>query len=161
MITTKKSTKTKSANQAVKKLYRSNTNKFLGGVCAGLGEFFSIDPIIIRVFFILLTLFGGGGMLIYIILWLIIPSSLNKSEVTEDSIKKGANEIQEKVQDFAQDIKNYSKEHSGKRIFGIVLIVIGMLFLISNLGLFNFHFIWKFWPILLIIIAIGLISKND
>lgn len=56
-----------------RKLYRSRTEKMLGGVCGGLGELLDIDPTIVRLVFVLLALWGGGGLLIYIILWLIAP----------------------------------------------------------------------------------------
>lgn len=59
----------------MKKLYRSNTNRKLSGVCGGLAEHFDIDPTIIRLIFIFLTLFGGGGVLIYLICALVIPKS--------------------------------------------------------------------------------------
>ena len=59
----------------MKKLYRSNTNRKLCGVCGGLAEHFDIDPTIIRLIFIFLTLFGGGGVLIYLICALVIPNS--------------------------------------------------------------------------------------
>ena len=56
-----------------KRLYRSRKNAMLGGVCAGLGEYFGIDPTIVRLIFVLLFLFGGHGLLIYLILWLVVP----------------------------------------------------------------------------------------
>lgn len=58
-----------------KKLYRSNTDRKLCGVCGGLAEYFDIDPTIIRLIFIFLTLFGGGGVLIYLICALVVPKS--------------------------------------------------------------------------------------
>ena len=59
----------------MKKLYRSNTDRKLCGVCGGLAEHLDIDPVIIRLIFIFLTLFGGGGLLIYLICALVIPKS--------------------------------------------------------------------------------------
>jgi len=58
-----------------KKLLRSKSNRFLGGVCAGIGEYLEIDPSIIRVIFVLLTLMTGllPGLIFYFILWVIIP----------------------------------------------------------------------------------------
>jgi phage shock protein C len=56
-----------------RKLKRSNKDKMLGGVCGGLGEHLNIDPTIVRLVFIILALAGGPGILIYIILWLIMP----------------------------------------------------------------------------------------
>ena len=60
------------ANQP-KKLYRSTKDRWIGGVCGGLGEYFSLDPTIIRIIFLLITLFLGGGILIYLILWIVMP----------------------------------------------------------------------------------------
>jgi len=58
----------------VKKLYLSDTDKKLGGVCGGLGEYFDKDPTLVRVIFVLLVLFSFGfGVLAYLLMWLIIP----------------------------------------------------------------------------------------
>lgn len=58
-----------------KKLYRSSTNKVLGGVLAGIGEYFEVDPTVIRVLYVILSIFTTGfpGLLLYIILLLMIP----------------------------------------------------------------------------------------
>ena len=58
----------------MKKLYRSSTDRKIAGVCAGLAEYFNIDPTIVRVIFVLLLLPGGlPGLLPYLLLWIIIP----------------------------------------------------------------------------------------
>ena len=57
-----------------KKLYKSNTNKKLCGVCAGIGEFFGIDATIIRLAWVFITLCAGAGILAYIIAALVIPN---------------------------------------------------------------------------------------
>ncbi|MEE1272310.1 MAG: PspC domain-containing protein [Bacteroidales bacterium] len=59
----------------MKKLYRSNINRKLCGVCGGLAEYFDLDPTIIRLLVVILTLFGGGGLLIYLICALVIPNN--------------------------------------------------------------------------------------
>ncbi len=56
-----------------KKLYKSNSNKMLDGVCAGIAEYFDIDPTLIRLGWVVLTLAGGSGILAYIICALVIP----------------------------------------------------------------------------------------
>jgi phage shock protein PspC (stress-responsive transcriptional regulator) len=56
-----------------KKLQRSVANKQVAGVCAGLAQYFDIDVILVRVLFVLLALAGGPGVLIYIILWIVMP----------------------------------------------------------------------------------------
>jgi len=58
---------------ATKRLYRSTQNKILGGVCGGIAEYFNIDPVIVRLIWVLLSLAFGAGIIAYIIAWLIIP----------------------------------------------------------------------------------------
>lgn len=69
-----------------KKLYKSETNKMLDGVCAGIGEYFDQDPTLIRIAFVLLTMVTGGfpGVIGYIILAIIIPK---KSEEKKNGKK--------------------------------------------------------------------------
>lgn len=55
-----------------KKLTRSN-NGMIAGVCAGFAEYLDVDPTVVRVVYILLIFFAGVGVLLYLILWLIIP----------------------------------------------------------------------------------------
>lgn len=56
-----------------KKLYRSRTDQMIGGVCGGLADYFNMDPTVIRLLFVLLAVLAGHGVLIYLILWLVIP----------------------------------------------------------------------------------------
>jgi phage shock protein C len=58
---------------APKKLYRIPNEGMIAGVCAGLGEYLDADPTIIRLVFVLLVLAGMSGVVIYIIMWLIVP----------------------------------------------------------------------------------------
>ena len=55
------------------RLYRSTTDKMLGGVCAGLGKYLRVDITIVRLFFVVLTLVGGFGPVLYIILGIVVP----------------------------------------------------------------------------------------
>ena len=56
-------------------LRRSVANRSIAGVCGGLGEYFGIDPTVVRVAYVLLSIFSAGfpGILVYLILWLLIP----------------------------------------------------------------------------------------
>ena len=58
-----------------KKLYKSNQNKMIGGVCGGIAEYFGIDPTVVRLIWALFSLMGGSGILAYIIAAIIIPRS--------------------------------------------------------------------------------------
>ena len=59
-----------------KRLTRSD-DKMIGGVCAGLAEYLDIDPTIVRIVWVLMVLFAGFGILLYVILWLIMPKQQN------------------------------------------------------------------------------------
>jgi phage shock protein C len=56
-----------------KKLFRSMENRKIAGVCGGLGEYFDIDPTIIRLLWVAITLGFGGGIVAYILAWIIVP----------------------------------------------------------------------------------------
>src|SRR5579863_8125038 len=56
-----------------KKLYRDEYHKKIGGVCAGLAEYFAVDVTVVRLIFVLTCIFHGGGGLVYIILWIVLP----------------------------------------------------------------------------------------
>lgn len=58
-----------------KRLYRSNTNRILAGVCGGIGEYFGIDPTIVRLLWVLFCLAGGSGVLGYLIALIIIQEN--------------------------------------------------------------------------------------
>ena len=63
-----------------KKLYRSRANRLLGGICGGLGEFFGVDPTVVRVVFVLGALLGFGSfILLYIIMLFIVPEETSGS----------------------------------------------------------------------------------
>ncbi len=60
---------------APKRLVRSQTDKKIAGVCGGIAEYFNVDATLIRLLFVLATLLGGPGVIIYIVLWIIMPES--------------------------------------------------------------------------------------
>jgi phage shock protein C len=57
----------------IRKLYRSRTNRQLAGVCGGLAEYFTVDPTLIRVLFVVFALLGGPGLVAYLVLWIVVP----------------------------------------------------------------------------------------
>jgi phage shock protein PspC (stress-responsive transcriptional regulator) len=95
-----------------KRLYRDPEDKVLGGVCGGLGAYFSIDPVIIRIIFALIFFLGGSGILVYLILWIVVPKAVSTAqrlemkgeEVNIDNISKS---IKEEMQDVKENFRNY------------------------------------------------------
>jgi phage shock protein C len=56
-----------------RRLHRSTTDKRLAGVCGGLAEYFDIDPLLVRIGFVITALAGGPGLIAYLVLWIAVP----------------------------------------------------------------------------------------
>lgn len=150
-----------------KKLYRSVTDKMLAGVCGGLAEYFTIDPVIIRLIFVLAVIFGGSGILAYIILWIIIPQKpyiitpFNKNASGGDSQQSGEEKKSENP-DLNMSFANVNKSQSNRSIYaGAFLILLGGIFLLDNF-VPHFH-IGDFWPLILIGLGFAIIlnARNN
>jgi phage shock protein C len=117
-----------------KKLYRSNTNRVIAGVCGGIGEYFGLDPTLVRIITILLVLLPGINIIAYIIAWIIIPLRPLEMELTEEETT-------------LTPLNRY--------LPGVVLIFFGLLLLFRE---FIFYFHWgDIWPLLLIGAGVALI----
>ncbi|NLO68618.1 MAG: PspC domain-containing protein, partial [Bacteroidales bacterium] len=66
-----------------RRFYRDPDNQVIGGVCSGLGAYFNLDPVIIRVLFVMFTLAYGTGLLVYLILWIGMPEARTSAEKLE------------------------------------------------------------------------------
>jgi len=141
------------------KLYRSETDRVLGGVAGGLGEYFNIDPIILRVIFVLLGLNGGG--LVYLILWLIIPPKSRLQEPSKQTLKSNADEIKMKAQALATDFRSETTKRSSQVWLGAATIILGVVLLLGNFNFFRFFNIRRFWPLTLIALGIALWAKKN
>ena len=73
--------------EEVKRLYRSRKERMIGGVCGGIGEYLNIDATVIRLIFVIAALWGGAGLLIYLVMLLIVPE---EPELTESSTSEVA-----------------------------------------------------------------------
>jgi len=65
------------------RIYRDTDNRIIGGVCAGMGAYWDLDPLIIRIIFIALVLAGGLGVLIYLILYIVLPEARTTAQKIE------------------------------------------------------------------------------
>ncbi|WP_025642567.1 PspC domain-containing protein [Schnuerera ultunensis] len=127
-----------------KKLKRSSSDKILAGVCGGIGEYFNVDPVIVRILWVLITFMPGGpGLLAYIVCALIIP---------EDN---GV---------IYQDTNGGSSTKNTPIFIGIALIIVGgymLARLILPQHVFRFFNIFRYWPILLILAGVYIIINNN
>jgi phage shock protein PspC (stress-responsive transcriptional regulator) len=63
----------RSAMAQTSRLYRSRTDRKLAGVCGGLAQYSNLDPTLLRVLFVVLALLGGPGLVIYLLMWILVP----------------------------------------------------------------------------------------
>ena len=146
-----------------KSLSRSRYDKIIGGVAGGMAEYLGMDSAIVRFLFILVTLFFGTGVWIYIILWIILPfgplrepwnfQTPNPENMENETPNPQPNPS---YSDNMMEQKRKRRENSNF-ITGIILITLGVLFLISELvPHISFSHLW---PIVLIVIG-GLLLRN-
>jgi phage shock protein PspC (stress-responsive transcriptional regulator) len=127
-----------------KKLYRNTQNAAIAGVAAGLADFFNMDVAVMRIIFVLITFFGGGGLVIYIVLWIFIPP---KPVVPQADIQaEVVNPEPEKDEKLERNRK------IGGIAGGIILILLGILFLVDIYTCINFRDLWP-----LLVIALGVV----
>ena len=108
-------------NTIVKKLYRDKESSLVGGVCAGLGHYFGIDTVWIRIFLFVLVWFWGTGVLAYIILWIVMPEAVTTSEKLEMkgspvNISNIEKKVREEFENVSQKFKNGEFDELGNRI---------------------------------------------
>jgi phage shock protein PspC (stress-responsive transcriptional regulator) len=138
------------------RLYRSNTDVMLGGVCGGLGRYFKIDPTLIRLIFVLLTLAGGSGVLVYFILWIIIP----REDTPPASNTIDGPELSRRANQMGQEMQHMVQQPNTRTVqfIGIALVLMGIFYLVQNLHIPGL--LWLngqlIWPVL-IIVAGGLL----
>ncbi len=123
------------------RLSRNNQDKIIGGVCGGLAEFFKINPIIIRIFFILWVVLGEWGVLAYFLLWLIVPPQQYEGANFQ------INELGARFQLMGYDIRDMFQNPSSQLLTygGVALVGVGVATLLRSLGVlpnWNTTLIW-------------------
>ncbi|MFH1214520.1 MAG: PspC domain-containing protein [Candidatus Neomarinimicrobiota bacterium] len=143
----------------MKKLYRSKKQRILAGVCGGLAEYFEVDPVIVRLIWIVLIVFGGVGVLAYILAWIIIPFTSENSAEPESAAAMPATQAQTNPPVQPQNLRLF---------WGIVLILVGVLIIAHQfwwpLDIFRMMMrnIFKFFvPALLIVLGIFVILQKN
>jgi phage shock protein C len=147
------------------RLYRSRTDRFLGGVCGGLGKYLAIDPTIVRLIFLILLFTHGIGVGIYLILWFLLPVE-GGAETTSGDI---GDRIGEGMKNVGEDILEVTQTPHPKAglWIGAGLIVLGAILFAERvadmlgLGWLSSWISWStLWPILIIILGAALILRG-
>jgi len=146
-----------------RRLYRHRTNRIIAGVCGGLGEYLNIDPTFVRIFFVLLGFTNGIGVLIYLLMWIIVPPEDARNISLRESARTGADEIAEQAHSIGEDLRQAVRSPTSQTwmYIGAGLIILGLFALLDNLPWHWLHWLhWNlFWPVLLIMAGIALVVR--
>jgi len=135
-----------------KRLHRSSKDRVIAGVCGGLGEYFDLDPVLFRLLFVVVTLIGGSGVLVYIILWLVIPEDTDTKASTEETVSKNVKEMKKTGEKVASKLDT----DQGRLLIGVLLLLVGVFFLVDNfIPIRQF-----FWPAMIILAGLIVIIKG-
>ena len=136
------------------------SDRKIAGICGGLGEYFNVDPLIFRIIFLVLLCGGGTGLLLYLILWIVMPEeSVN---ISADKAKKtNFEEVMEETIDgvFVGSSKKKCRKHNSGIFWGLLLVAFGLLWLGRSFDLFHFHWynVFKLWPLLIIWLGVSML----
>jgi len=147
------------------RLYRSKTDRFLGGVCGGLGKYLGFDSTVIRIVFLILIFGTGWGFLLYIALWILLPAE----GAPEPGSGDVGNQLAERMRGVGDDIRQATQRPNPKAglWFGAGLILVGVFLFAQRLGetlgiaWLNNWLGWQMvFPVLIIVIGVAIILRG-
>jgi phage shock protein PspC (stress-responsive transcriptional regulator) len=157
-----------------RRLYKSETDSMVAGVCGGLAEYLDVDPVLVRLAFVLLIFAGGIGVIAYIALWIIMPKEERVGAPTEEVIRENVEDIGDRARELGEDVRSaFEGESAGATevrrprrrqpsyVVGGVLIIIGLIFLMDTLHIFpSWWTIGRLWPLVIVFIGIALLLRR-
>ncbi len=150
-----------------KKLYRSRSDSMIAGVCGGLGEYLNVDPVWIRLGFVLL-LFGGAsvGFWAYVILWIVVPQEGRAKTTPGETVQANVQEMAERARELGQGVQRglrngreasegngNGNDSSGVAVVAMGFILVGAVLLLDNMNLFSWLNWGTLWPLALIFLG--------
>jgi phage shock protein PspC (stress-responsive transcriptional regulator) len=139
-------------NHSPKRLYRDTEHSYIAGVCSGIGEYFSTDPIVIRIIFLFLTVFHGFGLLLYLILWIAVPRAITPKQKLEMKGKPiNISTIEKTIREESAQIDQNLKKR------GVKGFIESVVYLIGRIAYWFIQFLLVIVKVIAIIIAVVLI----
>jgi phage shock protein C len=160
------STRNEGSVSVKSRLERSNTNRVIAGVCGGIAEYLAVDPTLVRVAFVVLAIFGGVGVLAYIVLLILMPQPGQPAPFTKATAPGASTDATVGMQTDSSGVAQTTtvapvdpaiREAEAERrrtAFGYLLVALGVVFLLSNAGAFRFVQWNLVWPLVLIGIGV-------
>jgi phage shock protein PspC (stress-responsive transcriptional regulator)/uncharacterized integral membrane protein len=136
------------------RLERSATDRVIGGVCGGIAEYLAIDATLVRVFFVIAGFLTAGlGVIAYIVLLVLMPmpGQPNSSQGGGSLRPSPSQETQTSVP--ADPVARAAETERRRAAFGYILIALGVVFFLGNVGVFRFIQWHLVWP--LVLVALG------
>lgn len=138
----------------MRKLYRSEKDKWIAGVLGGLGEYLDVDATILRIAYIVFTIASAGaGIIGYILAVIVIPKSPMGHQPPQEAKTEGGSTSMAETSSPSQSADRRS---NAPMVVGIILVGLGVLFLFNNFIDIHWHL---FWPAILIVIGLVLLGK--
>src|SRR4051794_36404291 len=101
------------AAQVPSRLYRSRSQKMIAGVCGGLGEYFDVDPVLIRLLFVVTAFISGVGILAYIVLWIVVPFDGDDTPRV-DALKRDFDDLSGRVREYVDPPRTAAAGWAGR-----------------------------------------------
>lgn len=128
------------ATNVERRLYRSGSDRVIAGVSGGLGEYFNLDPVWFRIGFVVLALGGGSGLLIYLLMWLVIPQA---------------------PEGYSAPITGRGSL-AGAAVVGVVFVIIGTIALVNSISPWMGQYVW---PVVFLLggmaLILGGLNRDD
>ena len=140
-----------------KRLYRSRKDRVLWGVAGGLAEYLDVDPVLVRVGFVLLAFAWGITVVAYIILAIAVPSEpMSTAESVPEDEPRPEVDVVSRVETEGDRQREEEVRRRRRYILGGGLVIVGAIILIGNLGWW--WFTWHlYWPVLLIAVGVAIL----
>lgn len=133
----------------MKRLYKSRKDKMIAGVCGGLAEYFDVDPVLVRILFVVFTFIGGFALIGYIVGMIIMPFPVTETSASTSTAQSppppAAEASQPQPAPPAAAAPAPKSKSTGALIFGIILVVIGAFFLMRNVPFLRDYYWWFRW----------------
>jgi len=152
-----------------RRLTRDQKHAVLGGVAAGFGNYFGVDPVLVRLVFILLAFLNGFGLVAYAVGWVIMPRESEGGAAAGAGAKETApvDRLVEKVRQAGERVADEFQRlpvdgGRGRVVAGTILILLGILFLLDRLSWWywpRWARLANLWPIVIIVIGVSLILE--
>jgi len=166
-----------------KRLVRDTRQGVIGGVAAGIGQYLDVDPVLVRLAFVLLFFANGFGLLAYLVCWVVIPRvdvtaptvsppATAAAEQGFQAVRDAGTRVADEVRSAAAGVRSAAdnaraaapEPYRAQAVIGAILVLAGGLLLADNFGWLHWPYwmsVSTLWPLLLVGLGIGLIVKSQ